>query len=86
VDELSLWHGKLYFQYGQRKKGLRGPRCLALRHGDDIWSFAQKQTDGCMSADTPEEYAKAVVGYFGCLDEGEQNEIKDEVRHDLGRG
>jgi len=73
LAELSPQHGKLYFQYDHRKKGLRCPRCLELRHGDNESRFAQKRKDGrirciaCLSVYSKDDYADAVVKYFEYL-------------------
>ena len=89
LHELSAQHGKLYFQYDHRKKGLRCPQCLEQRNGDDECRFAQKQTDGqirciaCLSVYAKDAYAEAVVKYFGYLDEPERARIAAELRHDL---
>lgn len=89
MAELSSRHGKIYFHYDHRKKGLRCPRCLELRHGDDEWRFAQKQKDGgirciaCLSVYPKDDYVDAVTKYFGYLDKSDQAEIADEIRGDL---
>ena len=78
LSELDPKHGKLYFQYDRREKGLRCPRCLELRNDNSEWTFAQKQGDGsirciaCLSVFTRDEYTNKMVDYFGYLDESEQ--------------
>ncbi len=89
LAEISAQHGKLYFQYDRRKKRLRCPHCLGLRHGDDEWRFAQKQKDSsirciaCLSVYSKDDYAAVVVEYFGYLDKPEQAEIAKQTRADL---
>ena len=89
LAEIEPKHGKTYFQYDSRKKGLRCPICLERRNSDDEWRFAQKQKNetikciACLSVFDRSEYKKKIIEYFGYLDKDEQEQVAKETVSDL---